>query len=177
MNIPLSWSLVIVSRIFGNFYLLCFIIKRSANFVIPFLLLACGNFLIVIVAPLRGQSGNLKFGVRAIPYTVIGMPAAHRYGRAVSLFLLRGSLFLSGDYVVFLCFFLRVAGKRKALRVGLRSPIRRVSRILYGGVLRHPPILMNSVDFIDKCLLFIFLKNFLIFFFLCVNISYLLKEF
>lgn len=133
--------------------------------------------MIVIVAPLRGQSGNLKFGVRAIPYTVIGMPAAHRYERAVSLYERAVSLFLSGVYVVFLCFYLLVAGKRKTLRVGLRSPIRRVSRILYGGVLRHPPILMKSVDFIDKCLLFIFLKNFLIFFFLCVNISYQLKEF
>lgn len=85
----------------------------------------------------------------------IGLPAAHRH---------------SGFYVVFLCFYLRVAGKRKTLRVGLRGPIRRVSRTLYGGVLRHPPILMKSVEFIDKCLLFIFLKNFLIFFFLCANI-------
>lgn len=29
----------------------------------------------------------------------------------------------------------------------------------YGGALRHPPILTNSVEFIDKCLLFIFLKK------------------
>lgn len=38
----------------------------------------------------------------------------------------------------------------------------------YGGALRHPPILTKSVDFIDKCLLFIFFKKFLdIFFFVC----------
>lgn len=70
------------------------------------------------------------------------MPAGHRHGRAVSLRLFFLLSFLSGVYVVFLCFYLRAAGKRKALRVGLRSPIRRVSRTLYGGVLRHPPILM-----------------------------------
>lgn len=62
----------------------------------------------------------------------------------------------------------REAGKRKTLRVGLRSPIRRVSRIFlclllflfdYGGALRLPPILTKSVEFINKCLLFIFFKK------------------
>lgn len=28
--------------------------------------------------------------------------------------------------------------------------------IKYGGALRHPPILTNSVDIIDKCLFFFF---------------------
>lgn len=113
------------------------------------------------------------------PILLLAMPAAHRYGRAV-LFVFFLLSCLSGVYVVFFCFCLRVAGKRKALRVGLRSPIWRVSQIffyvyfcflcVYGGALRHPPILTKYVDIINKCLLFIFLKNLLTFLFSCVII-------
>lgn len=85
---------------------------------------------------------------------------------------------LSGVYVVFFCCCLRVAGKRKALRVGLLSPIRRVSRtfflcfllfsLLYRGYYDTPYILTKSVDFINTCLLFIFFEKSIDFlFFLC----------
>lgn len=37
----------------------------------------------------------------------------------------------------------------------------------YGGALRHPPILTNSVEIINNCLLFIFLKNLLTFVSFC----------
>ena len=37
----------------------------------------------------------------------------------------------------------------------------------YGGALRHPPIVMNSVDFINRCLLFIFFNK-------SIDISFLL---
>lgn len=104
------------------------------------------------------------------PILLSAMPADHRYGRAVLLFFFLLSC-LPGVYVVFFCCCLRVAGTRKALRVGLRSPIRRVSRnFFYGGALRHPPILTNSIDIINNCLLFIFSKNLLTFLFFCVNI-------
>lgn len=113
------------------------------------------------------------------PTLLLAMPAVHRYGRAVffAVFLLSC---LSGVYVVFFCCFLRVAGKRNTLRVGLRSPIRRVSRTffyvysfflcVYGGALRHPPILTKPVDIINTCLFFIFLKNLLTFLSFCVII-------
>lgn len=46
----------------------------------------------------------------------------------------------------------------------------------YGGALRHPPILTKLVDFINKCLLFIFSKNLLTFLFFVVLYLHQIKE-
>lgn len=130
--------------------------------------------MIVFVAPLSGLNGIRNCGISAIPYTFISNARRPSLWARVSL-LFFFICCLSGVYVVFFCCCFRVAGKRKALRVGQLCPIRRVSRIffyvyscflcVYGGALRHPPILTNSVEFINKCLLFIFFKKPLEYFF------------
>ena len=150
MNTRLSLLLATVSRIYGSFFSPCSIIKRSASFVIPFMRLVFGSFLIAIVVLLFGLNGIRLFGKRKRERCQ-GC-AAHRLPltkakRKACMFRCDSSRRLpSGERGVW-------GEAPYKISIALTFIFR------YGGALRHPPILTNFVEFINKCLLFIFFKK------------------